>query len=144
MITILNRAIVAFFLMGSILCTGSVALAADHSGSSPDFSIQSRVELQAALRRYIDRRSVRGAFPVLDLKEGKLIDLFPTASHPMIIRLGDLFVLCSDFRDEAGNSVDVDFYVSKTGRGYSFIQVETDHHEPLISLMNAGLAKLVE
>jgi hypothetical protein len=91
-------------------------------------SVQEKASLQAAMQRHIDSRTVDGAFLRLDEKTGAVRRLYPVSAHPKIMHRGAFFVLCFDFRNEAGEKVDLDFYVARNGAAYSvFHAVEANH-----------------
>lgn len=107
-------------------------------------STETRVHLQSALRMHIDKTAVAGNYPNLDFKSGKVRMLHPASSHPMILRMGDFYVLCVDFRDDAGASVNVDFYMAKKDKGFSTFQVEVANRSALEALVKTGAAMMVE
>lgn len=100
-----------------------------------------KAELQAALQRHMDRSSIEGALPFMNLETGEVEPLYATESHPLILTMGDSFVLCADLRTAEGVKRIVDFYVTPAGRQYKIIRTEIDNRAPLKALMAAGLAK---
>ena len=63
----------------------------------------------------------------------------------MILKMsqGELFVLCSELRDESGQSHNVDFYMAKSGASYKVIRTEVANRAPLKALMERGLVAKV-
>ena len=138
------------FALASLLSLSCLAMSPIVSGSDDPvvkagrLAIQTRVQLQAVLQTHIDRTTVSGVYPKVDLRSGKVSALHPAASHPMILSLGDYYVLCADFRDAQGTPVNVDFYVAKRDRGFSIFQVEFANRAPLERLVKSGLAMMLQ
>ena len=105
---------------------------------------QVKAELQAVMQKYIMHNSVNGQLLDLDLSTGKTRALSPAAAHPMILHLGDLYVLCSDLRTEQGASVPVDFYVSKDKSRFKIFRTEIGNRRPLENLMKQGIVSKME
>ena len=81
-----------------------------------DVSLNTKLQLQADMERHIHGVMINGVYPHIDLTTGAQQTLFPAAGHPMILQMsqGDLFVLCSELRDESGKSHNVDFYMANS------------------------------
>lgn len=105
---------------------------------------ETKVRLQSDLQRHIYRSLVDGAFHTLDSKTGEVRALHPLVSHPLILQMGDYFVMCADFRDSEGNDVDVDFYLIKKPKGFHVFRAEIDNHQLLEGLMDSGKAKVFQ
>ena len=106
---------------------------------------ETKVRLQSDLQKHIYRSLVDGAYHTLDSKSGEVRELFPRVSHPMILKMGKYYVMCADFRDAAGNDVDVDFYLIKRERGgFQVFRAEIDNHELLEDLMKAGKVQVFQ
>lgn len=103
-----------------------------------------QVRLQSAMQSHIDRTAVNGIYPSVDLRNGQIRQFHPAAGHPMVLRLGENYVLCTDFRDASGKPVNVDFYLSPKGKGFSVFQVEFANRAPLQALMQAGVARMLD
>lgn len=100
-----------------------------------------KAELQVAMQRHLDRNTIDGALPFMNLETGEVEPLYPTESHPLILTMGDSFVLCADLRSADGAKRILDLYVTPTGRQYKIIRMEIDNRKPLRALMAAGIAK---
>ena len=103
---------------------------------------ETKVRLQSDLQKHIYRSLVNGAFHTLDSKTGDVIALYPHVSHPMILQMGEYYVMCADFRDDDGNNVDIDFYMIKKPRGFQVFRAEVNNHQLLEGLMRDGKAEL--
>lgn len=115
------------------------------ASEAPDrVSTETRVQLQAAMQLQIDRSTISGSYPVVDLGTGRLRNLHPAAGHPMMLRLGEAFVLCADFRDDAGAPVNVDFYLARKQGRFAVFQVEIANRSPLEALVKSGVARMLE
>lgn len=97
--------------------------------------------MQAAMQQHIDRSLINGALPNFDMKTGKMRHLYPAKAHPMILSLGDYFVLCSDFRDEANAAVNVDFYLALENGRYVIFQMAVEDRKALMQQVRDGKAK---
>ena len=103
-------------------------------------SIGDKAALQAVMQHHIDRQLVDGAYLQLDFETGKVRKLHPVSAHPMILHLGNHFVLCADFKDDGGRSVNIDFYVARKGNMHVVFQTVVDNRKPLMKLINQGKA----
>lgn len=100
-----------------------------------------KARLQAAMQQHIERHTVNGAMLHFDPESGMVKPLYSTQVHPMVIAMGDYFVLCVDLRDKAGNAMPLDLYMARKGRSYIVFHSEIDNRVPLQRLMKKGLAK---
>ncbi|MEM7188143.1 MAG: hypothetical protein AAF439_00905 [Pseudomonadota bacterium] len=100
-----------------------------------------RIELQASMQRHIDRSTIQGAFMSINLESGDMIKYFPTKAHTAVLEGDGYYVLCADMRDEAGESVPVDYYLTKARRGFKVFRTEIANRGPLKALMKAGEVK---
>jgi hypothetical protein len=64
--------------------------------------------------------------------------LHPVKAHPMIMRMGEFYVLCSDFRDDNGNPVSIDFYMARHGKGYVVFHTAVAQRDQLKQMMKDG------
>lgn len=103
-----------------------------------------KATLQAAMYQHIDNLLVDGAYLQLVAASGEVRRLAPTRAHPMIMRMGEHFVLCSEFRDAAGKDVNMDFYLTRSGNQWLVFHTEIDNRAPLEKLVEAGKVKIVE
>ncbi len=101
-------------------------------------SVSMKAQLQASMQTHIDRRLVEGAYLSLDQGTGIVRKLYPTTAHPMILKMGKYYVLCSDFRDKAGKSVNMDFYLAPRGKRYFVFDAVVNDRASLKRLMKAG------
>lgn len=103
-----------------------------------------KVSLQAGMQRHIDRSLVDGTYLHLDPDTGNVVGLHPVTAHPMILRMGKFYVLCSDFKDDAGKDVNVDFYVARRGNGYVVFHSAVGQRDRLEKLMKAGKVEMLD
>ena len=102
------------FRFSGLACSIFMGLAVAFSaGTASALSLQDKATLQAAMQRHVDRQSIEGAYLHLDSKSGEVMKLHPVTAHPMIMKMGDNYVLCFDFRTAAGKDVPVDFYMAR-------------------------------
>ncbi|MEM7256215.1 MAG: hypothetical protein AAF404_02380 [Pseudomonadota bacterium] len=105
---------------------------------------ETKVQLQSDLQKHIYRSLVNGAYHTLDSTTGEVRALYPHVSHPMILKMGDYFVMCADFRDANGNDVDIDFYMIKQNKRFLVFRAEIDNHQLLDGFMKSGKAKIYQ
>ena len=104
-----------------------------------------RAALQAAMAQHIDRQLVDGGYLHLDAAQGTVRALAPAKTHSRIIQMGRYYVLCTDFRDQQGGAVNVDFYLaSAADRSFVVFHTEIANRAPLQNLLRAGRVKAVE
>ena len=101
-------------------------------------TVGEKAQLQASMQLFIDRRLVKGAYLSLNRSSGEVRELHPIAAHPMILKMGKYFVLCSDFQDGKGQSVNIDFYLALRGKRYVVFDALVDERKGLQRLMKAG------
>lgn len=101
-------------------------------------SLLDRTKLQAAMERHVDRQTIDGVYPYLDTKTGGIKFLHPVTAHPMILRMGDEFVLCYDFMDKQNRKVEIDYYLVAKGDGYVVFHTAINNRALLMRLMSAG------
>ena len=99
---------------------------------------ETRITLQAAFQRSLDASLIDGAVQQVDLATGEISSFYPVENHPMILELGDLYVLCSDLMSKDGARVTVDCSFAPVGETCAVIQTEIDNRPPLDALMKAG------
>jgi len=111
------------------------------TGAKASLSVSDKASLQAAMQRYISRSLVNGTYLSMNRKTGDIRALHPVTAHPAILQLGKYFVLCFDFRDDRGKSVNIDFYIARREQSYVVFHSEVDNRVLLQRLMKAGKAK---
>ena len=114
------------------------------TGSAHSAPVSEKAALQAAMQQHIDRNLVEGAFLHLDMDTGQVRRLYPVSPHPVILRMGDYFILCSNFRDAAGESVNVDFYVARNADSYVIFHTAVDDRLMLERWLSDGVAEYFE
>lgn len=134
----MNAAIKCLAIFGLLL---TISLPA-HAGTK--MSAAEKALLQAGMQQHIDRGLIDGAWLSVDLGTGNVSALHPVTAHPMIMKMGEHFVLCSDFRDTKGNAVNVDFFMTRRGKGFVVFQMVVDNRAPLMAMMKAGKVEMVE
>lgn len=120
-------------LLVSAMCALGATRAVANSGA---LDIQTKAKLQAIMQQHIASRLIDGAYLTIDKLTGRVRKLIPLSAHPKILQIGEYFVLCSDFRDNAGKSANVDFYVGHGETGYRVFQAIVDDRETLALFMN--------
>ena len=127
-------------LFGLFLSTSFLASVAE----AADLSLTEKASIQASMQRYVDANLVDGALLHLDPKDGEVKKLHPVTAHPMILTMGEHFVLCFDFRDDAGNKVPVDYYMARKQDDYVVFHSAIADRPLLQRLMKGGKIKRVK
>lgn len=116
-----------------LLATASVSAHADVT--------LDKARLQAAMQQHIQRHVIDGAILHFDAETGEVKPLYPTKAHPMVIAMGDHFVLCTDLRDKSGNEMPLDLYMARNGRNFVVFHSEINNRTPLQRLLKQGMAR---
>lgn len=123
----------------------SLALSIGASASAgQSIGIEEKTKLQATMQQHIERNLVNGAYLQLDTTSGHVRALHPFKPHPVILRMGEYFVLCSDFRDSKGQTVNVDFYMARRGASYAVFDTTSDGDKLLKRLIKLGKVERVD
>ncbi|MEM9329998.1 MAG: hypothetical protein AAGA53_01655 [Pseudomonadota bacterium] len=101
-------------------------------------STEQKVQLQAAMYQHIEANLNDGAITHVNLTTGEIIELVPTKAHALILTFEQNFVLCADFLDPQGKTIDVDFYIKPHNDTYVVFRMEIDNRKPLKKLMSEG------
>ncbi len=99
----------AALLLGASLSFS--ALAAD----DPSIKGELRTNVQQSMSDFINNQTIDGSMYVYDSVKGGLLKLKLDKLHDGIVKKGDFYVSCADFKDQNGNKVDVDFMVRPSG-----------------------------
>ncbi|WPZ33778.1 hypothetical protein T8K17_21375 [Thalassobaculum sp. OXR-137] len=121
-------------LLASVL----VVLSAGSGFADTELSLNEKATLQAAMQRHIDRSLVDGTILYLDRSSGDVRRLHPVTAHPMILIYGAHFVLCFDFRDDAGETVPIDYYMARQDNTYTVFHTAVADRTLLQGLMASG------
>ncbi|MGI9485268.1 MAG: hypothetical protein ACR2RF_05175 [Geminicoccaceae bacterium] len=113
----------------------SASMSADAEGAVD------KTRLQAAMQQYIQRHVIDGAILHFDAETGEVRPLYPTKAHPMVIAMGDYFILCTDLRDKKGGELPLDLYMARKGRSYVVFHSEINNRTPLQRLLRKGMAR---
>lgn len=124
-----------------ILSAGVAALMFANPVSADSITPAVKSDLQGAMMDYIDYNSVDGKFVYLDAMKNKVTNFYPANLHPRILKIGQYFVLCSDFKTEAGKNVDVDFLAVKIDNEMRVLQALVGRRDVIRSMMKAQMAK---
>jgi len=128
------------FLAGAVLAL--LIAPGVHAGQA--IGLDQKASLQAAMQQHINRNLVNDAYLQLNMETGEVRPLHPVTAHPIILKMGEYFVLCADFRDEKGNSVNVDFYLARQDQSYVVFHSAVDERDQLMALMKQGKAERLE
>ena len=94
-------------IFGLVLLTSSLAAPSQASA----LTLAEKASIQASMQRHVDGQLVDGALLYLEQKTGDVQRLHPVTAHPMILTMGDHYVLCFDYRDDSGKNVPVEIFL---------------------------------
>ncbi|MCU7845115.1 MAG: hypothetical protein KZQ93_14895 [Candidatus Thiodiazotropha sp. (ex Monitilora ramsayi)] len=94
-------------MMSMIFFTMGTASAAN----DPSISGDTRSKVNSAMSELINRNTVKGVYSHFDPVKGVLHDLELVKLHDGIVKKGNYYVSCADFRTSKGKLVDIDFLV---------------------------------
>ncbi len=97
-----------------------------------------QAQLQATMHSEINHRLLNGKFLDLDPVTGQITELTPAKTHPKILRFGKHFILCTDFKNAKGDSVNIDFYITRKDASYIVFKTATNDRRVLKKLMQQG------
>jgi len=100
-----------------------------------------KTELQATMQGYIDDHLNEGSFLYMDPESGALHRIKPLGAHPMILHTDSYFILCTDFRSDSGEKLNVDFFVARTNSGYLIFHHAVEQRGVVKKLVKSGIAK---
>lgn len=96
----------------------SAALPAAAEAPTAALDPSTRVELQLALRAYIDNATENGIYRFFDTSAGQATSLTLKAMHPVIFVRDGYYLMCADFVGPDGKDVLLDYVVRRMGRAY--------------------------
>ncbi len=102
-------------------------------------TLSEKAALQAEMQRYIHDQLVDGVYLFLDTHNKEVRTLHPVTAHPMVLQMGEHYVLCYDFKDNAGKDVLVDYYVAQRDGSYVVFHTAIANRALLFRLMEAGI-----
>ena len=132
--------------MRVIAMAGLIALSIMTSAANAEHGVTTteKIMLQAAMQQSIARQLVDGKYYYFETKAAEVHTLYPAKTHPMIMRMGEHFILCTNFRRDSGEAVNVDFYVARQGDGFVIFDTVIDDRAPIKKLMKAGLVRVAK
>ena len=126
------------YLFKTMSALGFALLVSSPFSSSWALNLGDKANLQASMQRHIQRNSIDGAYLYLRPQTGEVHRLHPVTAHPMIMKMGKHFVLCFDFRDTKGKSVEIDFYLARKKQSFMVFHAAVENRTLLKRLMKAG------
>jgi len=101
-------------------------------------TLAEKASIQASMQRHMDGALVDGVLLYLDQKTGEVQRLHPVTAHPMILTMGEHYVLCFNFRDDDGKNVPVDYYMAHRNGAYVVFHTSVADRALLKRLMSDG------
>jgi len=96
------------YLIAMLLCALSSPL---YAANDPSIKGDLRGNIQQSMQSYIDHQIIDGHMYVFDSHKGKLLKLTLDKLHSGIVKKGDFYVSCADFKDQDNRKIDMDFLV---------------------------------
>lgn len=94
------------------------AIAVLNSAHASEITLETRTNLQLALKQYIDAGTVDGIYDHFNVEKGQVEKLRLKTLHPVIFAIDSKYMMCADFLDAAGNDVLVDYIVGASASGF--------------------------
>ncbi len=88
------------------------------AANDPSIKGQLRSNIQQSMNEFINRQSIDGYVYVYDAVKGSLLKLQLDKLHSGIVKKGDFYVSCADFKDQKGRKIDIDFMVRSSGKAF--------------------------
>jgi len=89
---------------------------------SASVELNTQVELQIGLKRYIEARTVDNKYEHFNVESGKIEQLVLKNLHPVIFVTGSKYLMCADFVDSSGGDFLLDYIISLTGNDFQVEQ----------------------
>ena len=107
-----------------LLTAIALLLATPLAMAGNDVSIKGsqHLAIQTAMGQHVQTNTLKKDYVNFDNHKGHLKKLTLEKLHDGIVRKGDFFVSCADFRDSNGKLYDLDFLVAKQGDDYRVLQ----------------------
>jgi len=122
-----------------LLAVALACLLAPAVQAASTLSLSEKALLQASMQSHIDGTSIEGRYPYLNVAQGQVSLLRQRQAHPLILRMGEYFILCSDFEAPGGDSVNIDFFLApRDGGGYVVFDRQVQNRALVMRLMKAG------
>ncbi|HEX2136633.1 MAG TPA: hypothetical protein VHG30_12150 [Microvirga sp.] len=121
--------------MRMYLAAGVLALSVS-SAFSQEIPAELKVKLQSAMIQYLDRITVDGKLNYIDTKKREVRTVFPANVHPMILKFGRDYLVCSEFVDESGKNITADFLVRTIGDEQRVVQMVVDDRGAIEAAMS--------
>ncbi len=110
-----NRTKIQCFRIALVVVMALTSLPA-FAADDPSIKGNIREEIKTAMQKLIDRNTINDVYRIYDPIKGKLLQLQLVKLHEGIVKKGDYYVSCADFKDASGNLVDLDFLVLQDGK----------------------------
>jgi len=101
---------VLLYTMTSLILSASMASTA-FAADDPSIKGDLRGNIQQAMQQFIQQQTISHAMYLYDAVDGALLKLTLDKLHEGIVKKGDFYVSCADFKDQKGRKIDVDFLV---------------------------------
>ena len=109
-----------YYLLSAILLMMAI-LTCNHAHAAA-IDLETRVELQLALKHYIDAGTVDGVYEHFNVEQGQIEKLRLKTLRPVIFATANKYMMCADFLNAAGNDVLLDYIVSSSVSGFRIEQ----------------------
>ncbi|MBI2566580.1 MAG: hypothetical protein HYV63_06070 [Candidatus Schekmanbacteria bacterium] len=92
------------------------------AADDPSIQGELRQQVRASMEQFVKDRTVNETFLLYDPIEDRLLRLELEKLHDGIVKKGELYVSCADFKDQSGRALDVDLFVLPAGNGMQTTQ----------------------
>ena len=101
-------------LIGLAALIMSATLSNAYAADDPSIKGDLRENIKQSMASFIQQQTIDGEMYVYDAVDGQLLSLTLDELHSGIVKKGDFYVSCADFKDEKGRKIDVDFMVRQS------------------------------
>ncbi len=101
---------VLLYIMASVILSAGI-VSTVFAANDPSIKGDLRKNIQQAMQQFIQQQTINHAMYLYDPVDGALLKLTLDELHDGIVKKGDFYVSCADFKDQKGRKIDVDFLV---------------------------------
>ncbi len=109
-----------YYLLPAILLI--IPILACNQARADEIDLETRIQLQLALKNHIDSVTVEGVYEHFNVEQGQIEKLGLKNLHPVIFVKENKYMMCADFFDTNGNDVLIDYIVSSSANGFQIEQ----------------------
>ncbi|MCU7931239.1 MAG: hypothetical protein KZQ90_10590 [Candidatus Thiodiazotropha sp. (ex Codakia rugifera)] len=106
------------YLVSGLLIAALPICGAAFAADDASITGETRSKIQSAMSEMIERNTINNVYSHFDPIKGELHDLDLVRLHDGIVKKGNYYVSCADFRNSKGKMLDIDFLVIEKDDGF--------------------------